>query len=213
MMPDGASDTVERAMALTGGRLHHVVTHSAVRWWERDGDETNSLATDGACGLLSLRTDEFSERAMLLPAMQFTTAQLLMPRLYAVPNATYTFVTGGAGEQARSPLGQINAQAVWGLAAALRQEARVYGSEVRVSEVRVSIRFNRDLEERRAEPRDKPLSHDLGHIVAGLAAAPSGSENALHNIDSQASVGALRQRFSVADKGYAVYYSPEDLMF
>lgn len=32
MMPGAAAETVERAMALTGGRLDHVVTHSAVRW-------------------------------------------------------------------------------------------------------------------------------------------------------------------------------------
>ena len=78
-------------------------------------------------------------------------ARLLVPRLRPVPNSSYTFVTGGAGEEARSALGQINAQAVWGLAAAMRTDARHYPSAsgaTKISEVRVGLRFNRRVEER-----------------------------------------------------------------
>ena len=85
--------------------------------------------------------------------MQFAAARLLVPRLAGVPGASYTFVTGGAGEEARSPIGQINAQAVWGLAAALRTEGnkRHIVSPLKMNEVRVGMRFNRRLEERRAD--------------------------------------------------------------
>ena len=57
----------------------------------------------------------------------------LLPRLQSVPGASYTFVTGGGNEDARSAIGQVNAQAVWGLAAALRNELR--DSEVKLREV------------------------------------------------------------------------------
>ena len=116
--------------------------------------------------------------------MQFAAARLLVPRLQQVEGASYTFVTGGAGESARSAMGQINAQAVWGLAAAMRSEAPT----LKVAEVRVGLKFNRSVEERREEPRDTPLSHDIGTICAGLAAAPMDEnwKNALHNLDSNA---------------------------
>ena len=180
--------------------------------WARDSDETNSLSAMEETGLLSLTAHEFAEQAMVLPAMQFCSAQLLIPRLQRTPGASYTFVTGGAGEMARTPLGQVNAQAVWGLAAALRQEARAHDSQMRCSEVRVGIKFNRTLEERRAAPREQPLSHDLGTIVAGVAAAAE-AESQLHRIYEQDAVGELKAKFPVVDKGFNVFFSPQDLMF
>ena len=218
MLADRAEETVHEVMELTAGQLDHVVTHSAVRWWgaHRDGDETGTLTTQdmGARGsLLDLTVEEFSERAGALPQMQFAAARLLVPRLQHVPNASYTFVTGGAGEEARSPLGQINAQAVWGLAAAMRSESSQYANNLKVAEVRVGLRFNRTKEERRAEPRDAPLSKDVGRICAGIAAAPGDDwVNALHSLDSSESVSRAKGAFPVLDEPYATFYSPESLI-
>lgn len=216
MLADAADDTVEMAMAASAGRLDHVVTHSAVRWWGRSGecDETNTISTmnSGRGGrLLNMTPDEFAQQSVQLPLMQFAAARLLVPRLSEVPEASYTFVTGGAGEEARSPLGQINAQAVWGLAAAMRTETR--DSPLKVNELRVGLRFNRNLAERIAEPRSEPLSYELGRIVAGIAAAPAAStKNELHALFSQEEVQALRAQFPASNIGYSVYYSPEDLI-
>ena len=222
MMPDGAEATVNQVMDLTAGQLDHVVAHSAVRWWGRpgssdhtDGDETNTLSTlnAGARGsLLGLSPAEFAEHAVLLPQMQFAAARLLVPRLSQVEGASYTFVTGGAGEHERSPLGQINAQGVWGLAAAVRSETKATG--LRVAEVRVGLRFNRPVEERRAEPRDNPLSHDVGTICAGLAAATDreGWQNALHVLDAPSDVSRMKTAFPAVNRPYATFFSPDSLV-
>ena len=205
MLPEGAEDTVAAAMELTAGRIDHVVTHSAVRWWARAGecDETSTIATmnSSSSGVLSLTHGDFASQAMQLPLMQFAAARLLVPRLQQVPHASYTFVTGGAGEAARSPIGQINAQAVWGLAAALRNETR--GSPMRMNEVRLGLRFNRSVD-------SLPLSHDVGHICAGLAAAPH-TPNVLHCVNSQEDIAELKRSFPAQDKGYPVYFSPDFL--
>jgi hypothetical protein len=119
-----------------------------------------------------------------------------------VPGATYVFVTGGVGE--RSPIGQINAKAVWGLAAALRHESA--HTQVNVEELRIGLRFNRSAEERAADPRDTPLSHDLGSICAGLAAAPAESLRcSLHTLNSAEEVAAAKQKFPAFDEPYAVF--------
>jgi NAD(P)-dependent dehydrogenase (short-subunit alcohol dehydrogenase family) len=198
MLPDQAEATVNAMMELTAGQLDHVVTHSAVRWWADDGgDETNLLANCGARGsLFDMNMDEFTQQAMMLPQMHFAAARQFIPRLQQVPNSSYIFVTGGVGE--RSPIGQINAKAVWGLAAAMRAEACHTG--VNVEEVRVGLRLNRSPEERRADPRDTPLSHDIGRICAGLAAAPAESMRcALHALDSAEDVSAAKKAFPAAD--------------
>ena len=212
MMPEAAEETVATAMELTDGKLDHVATHSAVRWWGRPGeiDETGTLqginAEGRAGGILSLSHDDFAQQAMMLPLMQFAAARMLIPRLERAPAASYTFVTGDAGERARSPIGQVNAQAVWGLAAALRRE--MASSSVRIGEVRVGMRFNRSVDERRAEPRPNPLSHEVGTICAGFAATPTAA-NALHAINSAEDIAALKRMLPVEDKGYPVYFSPE----
>jgi NAD(P)-dependent dehydrogenase (short-subunit alcohol dehydrogenase family) len=110
LMADQAESTVNAVMELTAGKLDHVVTHSAVRWWgeeNRDGDETNTLVNCGVRGsLFDMTSQDFHQQAMILPQMHFAAARLLVPRLQQVPNSTYIFVTGGIGE--RSPIGQIN---------------------------------------------------------------------------------------------------------
>lgn len=210
MLADEAEQTVAAAMEITGGALDHVVTHSAVRWWagpKGSCDETNTLGSLRG-KLLSLTHEQFAEQAALLPTMQFAACRLLVPRLEAVEGASYTFVTGGAGGDSRSPLGQINAQAVWGLAAALRSET--HASPLKVHEVRLGLRFNRSHPERLAEPRSSPLSHELGCVVAGIAAAPAAEvPNGLHEIFSQAELEAAKARFPVADQAYPVFFSPE----
>lgn len=204
MMPDSAEETVNGVMELTAGQLDHVVTHSSVRWWggaNRDGDETNILANSGVRGsLLDLSMEEFAQQAMMLPQLHFAAARLLVPRLQQVPGSSYVFVTGGAGE--RSPIGQVNNKAVWGLAAAMRHEAAY--SCINVEELRVQMTFNRSAEERQADPRDSPLSHDIGRICAGMAAAPA--ENlpcALHTLITSEDVAAAKQRFPVVDEPFA----------
>lgn len=206
MMPEEAEATVAAAMELTAGRLDHVVAHSAVRWWGRAGecDETGTISAmrEGGTGsILHLDQESFAQQMTMLPRMQFESARLLLPRLQAAPNASYTLVTGGAGEDARSPIGQINAQAVWGLAAALRNEMRASNSAVRIGEVRVGVRFNRSI-------GSEPFSHDLGRICAGLAASAE-TANALHAVDSQQHVDELKASFPVVDRGYPVYFTPD----
>eukprot|EP00966_Prymnesium_polylepis_P308221 7122687-Prymnesium_polylepis.2 len=106
-------------------------------------------------GFFDLTTDEFAAAATALPRLHFEACRLLLPKL--TDGSSYTFVTGGepvhlklsngvwqrvsSGEQtsgvgARSSLGQVNAQAVWGLAAAVRRE--MAEQPVTVAEVRVS---------------------------------------------------------------------------
>jgi hypothetical protein len=75
------------------------------------------------------------------------------------------------------------------------------------------MRLNRPASERKLDPRETPLSHQLGKLCAGIAAdASSGHSrsggNLLHEVSSDAEVEALRNRFPVADVGYAVYFNP-----
>ena len=70
----------------------------------------------------------------------------------------------------------------------------------------------RSVEERREEPRDTPLSHDIGTICAGLAAAPMDEnwKNALHNLDSNAEVALTKSAFPALCKPYSVFFTPSD---
>lgn len=77
----------------------------------------------------------------------------------------------------------------------------------------VSMRLNRPASERKLDPRETPLSHQLGKLCAGIAADASGSHshnggNLLHEVSSDDQVNALRERFPVADIGYSVYFNP-----
>ena len=130
---------------------------------------------------------------------------LISAALLAVPGASYTFVTGGGNEDARSSIGQVNAQAVWGLAAALRNE--LGDSDIKLREVRVGMKFNRKRAERLADPRERPLSHDLGAICAGIAASDERGPQPTHMLEAKEDCDTLRERFPVADKGYPVYMS------
>ena len=117
----------------------------------------------------------------------------------------HVFCTGGAGERTRSSIGQVNAQAVWGLAAALRYEGRDAG--VKIGEVRLGLRFNRRYEERRADPRPSPLSRDVGTICAGIAAADH-HQVGLHLLDTNDDVQRLKHRYPVVIQPYGMFYRP-----
>ncbi|KAL1511313.1 hypothetical protein AB1Y20_006118 [Prymnesium parvum] len=230
MLAPGSEETVRRAMSLTAGRLDHVVAHSSVRWWRKAGDcdETATTPLIPRGRMFELTADEFGVYASQLPRLHFEAGRLLLPRLNSrdrTAASTYTFVTGGEpihleprhglwarvqGEssESRTSLGHVNAQAMWGLAAAVRREMR--DQPVTVSEVRLNMRFNRPLEERLDDPRDEPLTHNLGSICAGIASSPS-KAGGLHTIDSQRDIEALQGRFPTVEKPYGVYFRAPDL--
>jgi NAD(P)-dependent dehydrogenase (short-subunit alcohol dehydrogenase family) len=194
MRPSGADKLVNEVMGMTNARLHHVVAHSGVRWWapQRGGVELQTdLAAQGASDIHQDR-GAFSERASLLPVLHFTAAQLLLPHLARSAGATYTFVTGGAGER-RSIEAQVNTHGVWGVAAALRESYAE--SAVRVSELRVDLKIDRPAAERALDPRERPLSADLGELCAGIAAGPPAEGGGLHKLDAMEHVHLLKARF------------------
>jgi NAD(P)-dependent dehydrogenase (short-subunit alcohol dehydrogenase family) len=127
MLAGASEETVEKAMELTGGQLDHVVAHSAVRWWTSpaESDETTSgaLVAIPRGKLFDMSAEDFGDAAVQLPRLQFEAARLLLPRLTDARGdnqSTYTFVTGGSGEAGHPGVAQVNAQGVWGLAAAVR---------------------------------------------------------------------------------------------
>ena len=208
----------QTALEFTGGRLDHVVAHSAVRWWGTQGgvpvggglDEAEHAVPLSSSRVLDLSTEEYVCGSTQLPALHHCVARRLLPRLLAVPGTSYTFVTGGGNEDARSAIGQVNAQAVWGLAAALRNDLR--DSEVKLREVRVGLKFNRRRAERLADPRERPLSHDLGAICAGIAASDERGVRPTHMLAAKDDCDLLKARFPVADQGYSVYFRSADML-
>ena len=114
LLPGRAEATVDRVMEMSGNRLDHVVAHAGVRYWAGRGacDETRTLAGDH---LFSLSDEEFAQKAVQVPALHFSAARLLMPRVANDATASYTFVLGDAVDGARSALGGINSRACAGL--------------------------------------------------------------------------------------------------
>lgn len=192
--PDLAAGTVERALAhpQVGGVLDHVVAHGAVRYWstlQTGCDETFSLTRPKA-SLLDQTADEFLHASSTLAVMHFCAAQQLVPRIAQTAQAkghlaTYTFCTGDGGghpSSLRTPMGELNSHHVWGLSAALRRDLNGDGSggsgsafnnsdlanNVWVREVRVGLQVNRPQDAREADPRQRPLSEDIGDLMAGL---------------------------------------------
>ena len=171
LLPGQAQKTVEEA--LDALPLNHVVAHGAVRYWttKRVGcDETYSLRPGP---LFQYSPEEFVQASSQLASLHYTAAQELIPRIqFSDGPSTYTFVTGDGGGHPggeRSAIGEINSHHAWGLSAALRRED--LGNDVVCREVRVDMAVNRSAEERLAEPRDRPLSEDIGDLCAGLASS------------------------------------------
>ena len=182
------------------------MAHSGVMWWEgKAADETSTLMPSRS--ILGLSAEEFAIHAIQLPILHFEAARLLMPRLLytaAQRPRSYTFVTGGAGTGSGG-LAQVNAQALWGLSAALQHETA--GEALTVSELRVELQLNRAAAERNADPRPVPLSHELGTIVAGFAGSSWRAASGLHKIAAIEDVAALRERYPVIDEPYDVHES------
>lgn len=168
LRPESAAKTVSDV--LSQDDLHHVVAHGAVRYWttKRAGcDETYSLETQQKSLLYDTTPEEFAIQSSQLASLHFSAAQHLVPRLGG-DAASYNFVTGDGGghpSARRSPMGELNSHHVWGLAAALRQELR---DQLICRELRIGLQVNRP--NREQDPRDRPLSEDIGDVCAGMVA-------------------------------------------
>ena len=180
LLPGYASKTVEETLRALP--LNHVVAHGAVRYWaeQRAGyDETHSMISASQGKILQMSPEEFRISASHLASLHFSAAQELIPRIqFSNGTASYTFVTGdGNGHPGgkRSAFGEINAHHVWGLSAAIRSEPL---EKVNCREVRVELAVNRPEEERKRDPRPRPLSDDIGTLCAGLA---SNADVSVHN--------------------------------
>ncbi len=77
---------------------------------------------------------------------------------------------------------------------------------VRLGELRVGLKLNRPQAERRQDPRERPLSHDIGAVCAGMAAAegPLG----FAQVRTQDELEELKAAFPAADGQYPVFYQP-----
>ncbi len=206
-----AEKTKSVAFSQTGEKLNHVIAHGAVRYWteKKTGcDETYSLNTTR--DLLDMDPEEFLIASSQLAKMHFTAAKTLLPTLTdtarldtgSIP-PSYTFVTGDGGGHLsgkRSPTGEINSHHIWGLSAALRSE--LDPSSVVCREVRVSLPINRSMEDRSREPRQRPLSEDIGDLCAGVASSGGTTlKGDLLNIDSQEELEDFLIKFNAdADK-------------
>lgn len=192
LMPGDAPTTVAMAMDMSANRIDHVVAHSAVRWWASDADESSTLLQRG--GFFNSSPEEYAQNAAQLGALHFAAAHSLVPRLS--DHGTYTFVTSDADtvNAAPSSWAQINAHSVMSLAAAMCSELNVVGSKVRAGELRLGrlIRINRPQSEREANPREVPLSHDIGQIVAGIVAQ---GEGGLVEARDMSEFDRLKQKF------------------
>lgn len=188
LLPGYASKTVRQTLEALP--LDHVIAHGAVRYWgdfdksNNRRDESHVIFANGAgtsggrnsysssTFLQSMTPDEFIGSSSQLASLHFSAAQELIPRIqFSNGPSSYTFVTGDAGGHPtgiRSAMGEINTHHVWGLSAALRNEN--LDKDVNCRELRIRLPVNRPEEERQNEPRDRPLSDDIGTLCAGLAA-------------------------------------------
>eukprot|EP00746_Dinoflagellata_sp_MGD_P049471 gnl/MRDRNA2_/MRDRNA2_223316_c0_seq1.p1 gnl/MRDRNA2_/MRDRNA2_223316_c0~~gnl/MRDRNA2_/MRDRNA2_223316_c0_seq1.p1 ORF type:complete len:251 (-),score=39.56 gnl/MRDRNA2_/MRDRNA2_223316_c0_seq1:167-865(-) len=198
MRPEGAASVIKEAMESVGAQIHHVVAHSGVQWWDKPEEELTSVASRMAyvSAIKSMEPEEFAKQAVLLPKLQYAAAQHLLPHMADVPGASYTFVTAGPREQ-RSIVAQVNAHAVWGLAAALRSQYR--GSPVRVAELRMNLKVGRPAHERVQDRRQQPLSVEIGEICAGIALNHDQVSTGLCSLDSIQDVMELKRRFPCPD--------------
>ena len=197
MMPSGVEETMNEVYKRADS-IDHVVAHCGVRWWSRDSDETN---------ITSLGLEEFQVQTRMLVDMHWGVAAQTLPMMAGRPSTSFTFVTGGTNIRS-SALQTMNTQMVWGLAEVLRSEAAAKAANmrgdcvhgVRVDEVRIQMKVDRDPKERAAEPRARPLSSDIGDVVAGLVsagakAAASAETGVLHHIGE--SCDAAQRRLKI----------------
>lgn len=205
LLPGYAGKTVGETLS-AAPPLDHVVAHGAVRYWraktEGGGyDETHSILNPRG-GLFEMGTEDFRLAASHLASMHFSAAQQLLPRIqFSNGASSYTFVTGDGGGHpggARSPLAELNAHHVWGLSAALRGQSH---GGVNFREVRLRLEVNRPMEQREAEPRERPLSSDIGRLCAGMVANPEGMDDAgkLIEVPDHETMESLLSQYCGAD--------------
>lgn len=196
LLPGYAPKTVQQTIGALP--LHHVVAHGALRFGGGYADETHSLSTSRG-GLLQLNQEEFARAATHLASLHFSAAAELIPRVqFAAADladgvGTYTFVTGRGGGHpsagAKAPaMADLNQYQVWGLASALRHQ---HLQKINVRELRVQLDVNRPEEARREEPREVPLSAQIGDLCAGLAGHPSEDVHQLVEVVDDATLSAL----------------------
>lgn len=166
-------------------------------------DETYSLDNTQK-RLMEMDPDEFLEASSKLATLYFRAMKNLLPELEgAEGGGSYTFVTGDGGGHVsgkRSAFGEINSHHIWGLSAALRDE--LSASEVNCRELRVGLPVNRPMAERENEPRDRPLSEDIGDLCAGVAASGGVMNGQLITINSQVELEDNLVKFNAdKDKG------------
>jgi len=205
LLPGYASKTVRQT--LDAMPLNHVIAHGAVRYWGTFGtndrrDESHMIQgghTRGSSFLQSMTPEEFVGPASQLASLHFSAAQELIPRIqFSNGPSSYTFVTGDAGghpEGKRSAFGEINTHHIWGLSAALRNEP--LEKDVNCREIRMRLPVNRPTEERHNDPREHPLSEDIGTLCAGLAATADvrDERGALIEVADQSSLELLLDRY------------------
>lgn len=202
--PGSATETVEAGLAASPTALNHVVAHGAVRYWteKKAGcDETYSLDS-AQKRLMEMDPDEFLAASSQLASLHFRAVKNLVPKLEESGSggSSYTFVTGDGGGHIsgrRSAFGEINSHHVWGLSAAMREE--LMPTSVICREVRVGLPVNRSMAERANEPRDRPLSEDIGDLCAGVAASGEVMKGELITINSQSELEDNLIKFN-ADK-------------
>ncbi|EOD12326.1 hypothetical protein EMIHUDRAFT_104209 [Emiliania huxleyi CCMP1516] len=152
MLPGRAEITVEQVMDMTSNQLDHVVAHAGGRpWASGGGDETSTTYNRGS--VLHIPADEYASAASQLGSFHFAAASLLLPRLTDAGKGSYTFVTSSTS-------------AAWGPRSYMTQALCVARQRTRDG--------RRASAERESEPRERPLSHTIGSVVAGMAAKGAG---------------------------------------
>jgi NAD(P)-dependent dehydrogenase (short-subunit alcohol dehydrogenase family) len=198
LKPDFCADTVRQA--LKNRPLDHVVAHGAVRYWTLRGgcsDETHSLRPKDP--FLQQSAAEFTAASSALASFHFSAIQELLPRIV---EGSYTFVTGdGCGHPSsqQTPLGELNAHHVRGLAAAMRRQLQK-DPNVQARELRVGFPVPQTLEELRQNTNtiSQPISEEIGDLCAGLIVATQEHQENRHH--------------TTKSSGSRIHQAPEDLI-
>lgn len=197
LLPGYASETVNNTLGssslnhvIAHGAVRYWDANGAGKHGQRDGygyDETHSISNPTSTttreSILTMKMEDFPLAASHLASLHLSAAQELFPRIqFSDGPSSYTFVTGDGGGHPggkRSPFQEINAHHVWGLSAALRNEVQHQAEHqkstntdpskiVNCRELRIKLDVNRPMNEREIQPRDRPLSEDIGALCAGL---------------------------------------------
>jgi NAD(P)-dependent dehydrogenase (short-subunit alcohol dehydrogenase family) len=139
------------------GKIDHVVS-SLGSWWQGGVLTKQSL-------------EEFRRVLHDLAGSHFVAASTFLPAIAEHKGASYTFITGTAGEKVFTPessLTTVGASALFGITLAARAEFK--DKAVRVNEVRIGLMV---LPADSAEKKWQVSHKDIGHVVAGIATDPA----------------------------------------